>query len=380
MDEQAFHEQFLRLAALNFTLDPFNGTFPFPSEETDVFYAVLDRIIVPFLFGFVTLTGVIGNSLVIYVICRKRKMRTLTNLLLMSLAFADLSFVLVCPPFTAYESAAYHWPFRGVGGDVLCRLMHYLLNVTAYVTIYTLVAIAALRYFTIVHNAATVKYRTKSVICLLICGIWLSMLVLNIPILLSYGVYEDPHYFDLPFCKSAGPEFGKRLYATFFVFAYLLPLAIIGIFSLGILQHINGAKSVYVSRSEVRKRHASRLVISVVLIFAIFWFPVHIHLLMVYFSSVPDTKFYNTLHVLFQFLAYFNSCINPLIYDSTSKDFRTAFREAVCRTQPETSDQTIPLTHKPMQEINANTKETQPPPTHEEDVNNSPTSARSVSV
>jgi allatostatin receptor len=235
-----------------------------------------------------------------------------------------------------------------------------------------------------VHSAATVKYRTKSVICLLICGIWLSMLLLNIPILLSYGVHEDPHYFDLPFCKSAGPEFGKSLYATFFVFAYLLPLAVIGVFSLGILLHINGAKSAYVppdSRSVGRKRHASRLVISVVLIFAIFWFPVHIHLLMVYFSSVPDTKFYNTLHVLFQFLAYFNSCINPLIYDSTSKDFRTAFREAVCRTRPaEPSDQTIPLTHKPTHEINANTKGTQAQMTHEEALNNSPTSARSVSV
>ena len=47
----------------------------------------------------------------------------------MNLAVADLAFVLVVPPFTAYQMAAEWWPF----GDVACRLLHYLVNVTAYV-------------------------------------------------------------------------------------------------------------------------------------------------------------------------------------------------------------------------------------------------------
>ena len=34
------------------------------------------------------------------------------------------------------------WPF----GDIACRLMHYLINVTAYVTVYTLVLISVIRY------------------------------------------------------------------------------------------------------------------------------------------------------------------------------------------------------------------------------------------
>ena len=34
------------------------------------------------------------------------------------------------------------WPF----GDVACRLMHYLINVTAYVTVYTLVLVSVIRY------------------------------------------------------------------------------------------------------------------------------------------------------------------------------------------------------------------------------------------
>jgi len=39
------------------------------------------------------------------------------------------------------------WPF----GDVACRLMHYLVNVTSYVSVYTLVLISVIRHMTIVH-------------------------------------------------------------------------------------------------------------------------------------------------------------------------------------------------------------------------------------
>lgn len=356
-------------AAANFSvhlngshLDVFNGTFLLVPEN-DYFGDVLYCAVVPFLFGLVTLTGVIGNSLVIYVICSKQKMRTLTNLLLLNLAFADLSFVLICPPFTAYEFATYHWPFSGVLGDVVCKLMHYLLNVTAYVTIYTLVLIAALRYFTIVHNSATVKYRTKRVVALLVCGIWVVMLLVNAPIVTSYGVQVN--LYGVEDCENYGRQVGQYIYATFFVFAYLLPLAVIGLFSLGILLHINGGgskhnrRSVGVSRSEFLKKHASRLIIAVVVMFAIFWFPVHVHLLLAYFGRVPDTNWYRAVSVLFNFLAYFNSCVNPIVYNCTSKDFQLSFREAVCcRRRPSPSSADVPLVtlQKRTNEINGNSK------------------------
>lgn len=110
--------------------------------EGDYFGYILFSIVVPIVFGFVTLLGTFGNLLVIYVIFSRRQMRTVTNLLLLNLAFADLTFLLICPPFTAYSFATMRWPF----GNVVCKMMHYLLNVTVYVTIYTLVLISVIRY------------------------------------------------------------------------------------------------------------------------------------------------------------------------------------------------------------------------------------------
>ena len=301
-------------------------------ENEHAYYAfVLYRIVVPVLFGLTTLIGVIGNTLVIYVILSKQKMRTVTNLLLLNLAFADLSFVTICPPFTAYQFATYQWPF----GNIACKLMHYLLNVTAYVTVYTLVLISVIRYMTIVHNARTMRFRTRTNIVLMIIAIWVCMCAVNIPILLSYGVQllnpDDPS--EGTVCENWGIEVGQRLYATFFCFAYILPLAMVAKFSIFILRHIKKQRTCMLdkrTRSQNKKRQASRLIILVVVIFAIFWLPVHIHLLVAYFGSIPNNPVYNTISVLWNVLAYFNSCVNPIIYNYASKDFRNGFRDAVC--------------------------------------------------
>jgi len=120
-------------------------------DETAAFLFTLNDIVAPILLGLITFIGVAGNTLVVYVIVTRERMRTVTNVLLLNLAVADLSFVAVVPPATAYQFATDHWPF----GDYACRLMRFVVNVTAYVTIYTLVLISVVRYMTIVHSART---------------------------------------------------------------------------------------------------------------------------------------------------------------------------------------------------------------------------------
>jgi len=96
----------------------------------------LHAVVVPILFAGVTLIGLAGNSLVIVVMVTRVRMRTVTNILLLNLAAADLAFVLLIPPFTAYEYVAGELPTSSwaLGGTV-CKLLHYLVNVTAYVTV-----------------------------------------------------------------------------------------------------------------------------------------------------------------------------------------------------------------------------------------------------
>ena len=298
--------------------------YPYPEDaDDDYFYFILFKVVVPITYGLVSFIGFIGNLLVIYVILSKHKMRTVTNILLLNLALADLSFVLIVPPFTAYYWAVNVWEF----GTVLCKAMQYLLNVTAYVTVYTLVLISIIRYLTIVYSAQTMRFRTKQNMVIMNILIWVVMLAVNIPIILSYLVAPD-EYGTLQ-CIAQGP---KEMYANFFAWAYLLPLTIIAIFSICILRHIRKAKPTMLNKktkSDDRKKQAARVIILVVVIFGISWLPIHIHLLVNYFYYVPTSKFYTAVSVFWNALAYTNSCVNPIIYNYASKDFRDSFREVI---------------------------------------------------
>jgi len=78
------------------------------------------------------------------------------------------------------------------------------------------------------------------------------------------------------------------------------------------------------------------MLVLVVVLFALLWLPVHIHLLSFFFYKHPTGRAYEAATVLFNCLAYFNSCVNPIIYNHASKEFRDAFLEvARCgRAQP----------------------------------------------
>ena len=281
-------------------------------------------------------------------------MRTVTNLFLLNLAISDLSFLVICPPFTAYQMATQAWPF----GEFVCKLMHYLLNVTVYVTIYTLVFISIIRYLTVCHNQRTMEFRTKRNMIIIIITIWIAFLGFNVPILFSYGIL---YYDAVAVCEIYTDDKGRQLYATFFTFAFVLPLAIIAALSIAILRHLKKHKSNMLDKqkrkSNSRNKQASRILILVVVIFAILWLPVHIHLLVAYFDKISTSQFYQAISLLWNSMAYFNSCVNPIIYNYASQEFRDAFCEVMCcniakspQGEPKrTSDHTM-VTHLPQEE------------------------------
>lgn len=92
-------------------------------------------VVVPLFFGMIGILGLIGNSLVVVVVAANPGMRSTTNILIINLAVADLLFVIFCIPFTATDFVLPYWPF----GNVWCKIVQYLIIVTAYASVYTLV-------------------------------------------------------------------------------------------------------------------------------------------------------------------------------------------------------------------------------------------------
>ena len=309
-----------------------NGSDGSLLSQRDDFSVMLFKVTMPTLFGLIVFFGILGNLLVIYVILAKRKLRTITNLLLLNLALADVSFLFFCGSFTVVNYALTEWPL----GDVVCRIIQYLLYVTAYVNVYTLVAVSAVRYVSVVYGASSRFLQQKRNIVIVIISIWVVFIVAKIPIVIVHGISCDETS-DRIQCIISGKINGQNLFATFFVFAYALPLTFISTLYILILRHLRTKANMTTPLStngEHRRRHVTKIVLLVVLVFAVSWLPLHIHLLVAYYGQIPSSHVYKVLLILWHCLVYANSLLNPIIYNVFSKDFRDAFRKTICCVAP----------------------------------------------
>lgn len=110
-------------------LDPTAVATTLPDEAEIASIYRFERIIlavVPAVFGLIALLGLVGNLVVVVVIISNRQMHNTTNVLIVSLAFADLLFIVVCVPFTAIGYSIPTWPF----GDAWCKIYQYVAQVS----------------------------------------------------------------------------------------------------------------------------------------------------------------------------------------------------------------------------------------------------------
>lgn len=98
-----------------------------------------ESVVVSLLFSVIFLVGTVGNSLVLAVLFRNGQMNTkTTNLFILNLGLADLCFIVFCVPFQATIYTLDEWVF----GPVVCKVVHFIIFLTMYASIFTLTAVS----------------------------------------------------------------------------------------------------------------------------------------------------------------------------------------------------------------------------------------------
>ncbi|XP_023710282.1 allatostatin-A receptor isoform X1 [Cryptotermes secundus] len=313
------------------------GLDPAPEQESLVMIQKIVSIVVPILFGLIVLVGLFGNALVVLVVAANQQMRSTTNLLIINLAVADLLFIVFCVPFTATDYVLPFWPF----GDVWCKIVQYLIVVTAYASVYTLVLMSLDRFMAVVHPIASMSIRTERNAIAAIAVTWVVILLASVPVYLSHGeityTYSSTQHTACVFLEADPvnrPEgYNKPAFQIiFFATSYVTPLALIcGLYLWLLLRLWRGAApGGHVSEESRRgKRRVTRMVVVVVAIFAVCWFPIQLILVL---KSVDRYEITNTsvmIQIVSHVLAYMNSCVNPILYAFLSDHFRKAFRKVM---------------------------------------------------
>uniref|UniRef100_A0A4X2K321 Gastrin/cholecystokinin type B receptor n=1 Tax=Vombatus ursinus TaxID=29139 RepID=A0A4X2K321_VOMUR len=134
------------------------------------------------LYVVIFLLSVGGNMLIITVLGLSRRLRTVTNAFLLSLAVSDLLLAVACMPFTLLPNLMGTFIF----GTVVCKAVAYLMGVSVSVSTLSLVAIALERYSAICRPLQARVWQTRSHAVRVIVATWLLSGLLMLP----YPVYS----------------------------------------------------------------------------------------------------------------------------------------------------------------------------------------------
>ncbi|KAF7215057.1 C-X-C chemokine receptor type 1 [Nothobranchius furzeri] len=267
----------------------------------------------------VFVVSVLGNGLVIIVVCSMWKSRTSTDIYLMHLAVADLLFC-VTLPFWATETH-YGWVF----GNFLCKLLSGFQELSVFSGVFLLACISVDRYFAIVR--ATRRLSSNHLLVKAVCGVvWLVAGLLSLPVAMKRQSMDDKDLEQWICYDNVTGESSDvwrvNMHVLHHTVGFFLPLVVMVVcygWTLVTLFH---------SRNQ-HKHKAMRVILAVVLAFILCWLPYNI-------TELVDTLMRGgslnekscetryrvgmTLEVT-KVLAYTHCALNPVLYAFIGEKF-----------------------------------------------------------
>ncbi|ELK03993.1 Alpha-1D adrenergic receptor [Pteropus alecto] len=323
-----------------------------------------------FLAAFI-LIAVAGNLLVILSVACNRHLQTVTNYFIVNLAVADLLLSTTVLPFSATMEVLGFWAF----GRAFCDVWAAVDVLCCTASILSLCTISVDRYVGVRHSLKYPAIMTERKAAAILALLWAVALVVSVGPLLGW---KEPVPPDERFC-SITEEAGYAVFSS--VCSFYLPMAVIvvmycrvyvvarsttrsleagvkrerGKASEVVLRiHCRGATSGadgthggmrstkgHTFRSSLsvrllkfsREKKAAKTLAIVVGVFVLCWFPFFFVLPLG--SLFPQLKPSEGVFKVIFWLGYFNSCVNPLIYPCSSREFKRAFLRLL-RCQPTT--------------------------------------------
>ncbi|XP_020377452.1 C-X-C chemokine receptor type 2-like [Rhincodon typus] len=271
------------------------------------------------IYSLVCFLAVTGNIIVMIVLLHNRHTISSTDTYLLHLAVADLLFA-VTLPFWAVDAVS-GWMF----GDAMCKIISMLQEINFYSGILLLACISIDRFLSIVYATQAHKQKRPFISQLVCAAVWLMAIVLSLPILYK-GEFTPPGSkrqmcYEMLDGESAAIWRVTTRFLRHFI-GFLIPLAVMVFCYSVTIQKLFQTKG-------FQKHKAMKIIIVVVLVFLICWFP---HNIAVSFDTLMRSQLIaetcekrnridQTL-IGTRSLGFLHSCINPFVYGFIGVKFR----------------------------------------------------------
>lgn len=280
--------------------------------------------------------AILGNSVVCYIVYQKPAMRSAINLLLATLAMADLLTAIFCMPFAFVTIIAQKWLF----GDEFCQVNGILHAFVVTEATFVLLTISIDRYLIIVRRRDTL---TPGKAKLYIGVSWATAFISAIPPLFGWGKYgfkpgEIQCTLDFPSQNINELTYGLVFFSATFVvpiilmsYCYFCILKTVRRNSSRVQNHPPPPGSAMVTkmhrpgRMNIDYSFKTRAFTTILILFVIFVMtsmPYSITRFILLFFG--HTKFSSPSNAIIIWIFYLNSTLNPVIYYWRISKFREA--------------------------------------------------------
>ena len=282
-------------------------------------------VILALLYGIIALPALLGNVVFLWVIYKARNVRTLSNLLLSSLALADLLVGLVIDPIWIARCVStphpYNHPFK-IAVDALWIQ-------TSVTTTFSLCVVSLDRYIAIRSGLLYHQMVTEKRCYIAIAFVWIASL-----------------FFGFSRILVTNPANLPKLWMSVTIITILLPMILI-IFCYSHIFVIARTQSNAIARQDVqrsnttvseglRNRKATKTVGLVVALFLISWIPTLVTSF-IHLTTNDHGKNMRVVWLWVELVAFSSSGINPWLYSLRNSDFRAEmsrfFRIRCLKTQ-----------------------------------------------
>ena len=279
------------------------------------------------LYMVIFVVGVAGNLVVMGVILGNKHMWTTINLYLLNLSVSDII-------MSVFASSKYlgRWSFLGEG---MCKLTTTSMTVSINMSTFTLAAIAINRFLAVFYPFSTRTNSIAKTIAIIFC-IDLVALIITLPFALGMEFFPSKSD-EMLICRSTFSGMRYQVYVSFIHIAEFVSIPIIVICYVSIMVRLRQrAQNQPESRTEtqmqeedVRTARVNKMLMVVMLIFGICWFPEKVMFLWVTVVDIIREDACSQLILFNMYITHIiacsSACYNPFLYGWMNPAFKAEF-------------------------------------------------------
>ncbi|CAL8358134.1 unnamed protein product [Merluccius merluccius] len=268
---------------------------------------------------------IVGNLLVVVSVFRNRKLRKAGNAFVVSLALADL--VVAIYPYPLVLTAIFNdgW----IAGYLHCQISGFLMGLSVIGSIFNITGIAINRYCYICHSLRYDRvFSGGNTLCYMLL-VWALTILAIVPNWFMESLQYDPRVYSCTFAQSV-----SSLYTIVVVVVhFILPISIVTYCYLRIwILVIQVRRRVKPDTRPKIKPHDFRNFLTMFVVFVLFavcWAPINLIGLAVALDARLVHAIPEWLFTASYFMAYFNSCLNAVVYGVLNHNFRKEYKRIV---------------------------------------------------